>query len=327
MKKKLIAWDLGRTKCTAGLIEYEDDSQTFTCIKPSTIKLKNTNSLEELVHQIELDLDFSLSQADAICIGAAGHYDGRVLLHANPYPYSMNFADLAKTQKWPPFAVIHDYASIVCSTFTSAMQDKIKSLNKGVMNTHGRRVALGVGTGLGLKDGLLLANGDFWLGQNEAGHIGIINPPKASHSKLILHNEIMRYLAKENSITFESILTGKGLVNLYQFFYPHEGMITPEEIGEKINANQVKELTDSFAWYLGLFIGTVQLLFMPDGGIWMTGGIILNHLNILDNTNLLDGIHASPAYLSERNEYPLAALCHPDQALIGCGYYAAKRLL
>src|SRR5579885_229406 len=335
MTKQIITWDLGATKCTAGLIEYNHTTHALTCKRHFTVKLAQTTSLEDLIHRLEAGLDFVMPEADAICIGAAGHYDGKYLLHTNAYPYPMHFANTAKLQKWPAFAVIHDYSPIVCATFTSYMEQpkNIKRLNSCAIKPHGRRVALGIGTGLGLKDGVLFANGDFWLGHNEAGHIGIAAPPHADKHHLDRHHEIMRFLheknthqAKQSPITFESILTGKGTANLFEFFHPDAQGITPEEAGEKMRAGEAKEMMDAFAWYTGLFVGTVQLTFMPEGGVWITGGVAINHLDVFDLPDFFAGSYASPAYLMQREEYPLGVLCNHEHALIGSGYYAAKRL-
>src|SRR5580700_6336276 len=116
MIKNILAWDLGATKCTAGLVEYHSDTQALVCKQHYTVKLAQTTSLEDLISQLELGLDFSMREADAVCIGAAGHYDGRYLQHANAYPYPMHFANSAEFQAWPAYAIVHDYAPIVCAT-------------------------------------------------------------------------------------------------------------------------------------------------------------------------------------------------------------------
>lgn len=323
----IVTWDLGATKCAAGLVEYEPSNQQFVCKKHVNVKLADCTSLENLIHEIETKMDYSMAEADAICIGAAGHYDGKTLLHTNPYPYPMNFADIANGQKWPPFTVIHDYASIVCATFTDYMkhQKNIKRLNDCPLKQQGRRVAFGIGTGLGLKDGVLFSNGDFWLGQNEIGHIGVVTPPEADKKHLDRHREIVSFL--KQPVTFEKILSGQGMANLYQFFYPSSGTITPEAVGEKLRKGEAQELLNTFAWYLGLFVGTVQLIFMPECGVWITGGVALHHLDVFDQPDFFAGIHASPAYLSQREAYPLGVLLNSEHALIGSAYYAVQRLL
>ena len=331
MKKTIISWDLGATKCAAGVIEYDPETAALFCKNRISIKLTDTASLEDLIEQIEMQIGFNMSAADAICISAAGHYDGSMLVHENPYPYAMPFAKIAKQFRWPTFSVIHDYAPIVCATFTSYINQKenITHLNNYPINSHGRRVALGVGTGLGIKDGVLFPNGDFWLGKNEAGHIGVNHPPMTNPLRLNRHKELMHFLTDkiQKPITFENILSGPGTVHLHQFFYPHKPLITPEEVGDLMRDGQVDELQETFAWYLGLFIGTLQLIFMPEGGIWMTGGVALSHLEIFEHPEFELGIHSSPAYLLQRQQYPLAIMHNQEHALIGGAYYATKRLL
>lgn len=334
MIKTIVAWDLGATKCTAGIVEINEDTQTLYCKKHFTIKLTTAHSLEDLTKQIEMGLDYAMASADAICIGAAGHYDGEFLLLENAYPYPMHFAKLAKQRLWPTYAIIHDYAPIVCATFTAYMDQpkNIKHLNACAARPQGRRVALGIGTGLGLKDGVLFENGDFWLGQNEIGHIGISVPPSTQSDYLKRHQELMTFLRTSLSsinqpLTFEKILSGSGTARLYQFFYSDKKDITPEEVGLKMREGQVPELLDAFAWYAGLFVGTVQLSFMPEGGVWITGGVALKNLAVFDRPDFMAGIYASPAYRVQREAYPLGILCNHEHALMGCGYYASKRLL
>ncbi len=335
MKKNFVTWDLGATKCTAGLVEYDTTTHALNCVKSFSIKLADTLSLEDLISQLETGLGFAMRDADAVCIGAAGHYDGEYLLLEGVYPYTMNFANTAKAQHWPNYEVIHDYSPIVCATFTSYMDNpaNLKRLNQCDINPFGRRVALGIGTGLGLKDGVLFPDGEFWLGKNEVGHIGITAPPAADKVHLERHYELMRYLNEHSAendnypITFEKILSGKGVLRLYKFFYPDSPESTPEEVGIKMHEGNIDEMLDAFAWYIGLFVGTVQLCFMPEGGVWITGGVSLNNLHVFDRPDFFAGIHASPAYMMQREEYALGVMCNPEHALIGSGYYAAKRLL
>lgn len=335
MIKTIYAWDLGATKCRAGIIEYDTQQQDLTCKKHYSIKLKEATSLEDLIEQIETHLGMKMADANAICIGAAGQYDGNMLNLHGAYPYPMHFAKIAKAQNWPPFSIIHDYAPIVCATFTSYMDNpkNIVRLNNRPMNPYGRRVALGIGTGLGLKDGVLFQNGDFWLGENEIGHIGITTPPRVDFYYRERHEDFLRflhdrsYLDHNQSLTFEKILSGLGTVRLYQFFYPDRKESTPETVALKMREGKAKEMVDTFAWYAGLFIGTVQLTFMPEGGIFITGGVAIHYVDIFHRPEFRRGIHASPAYMMQRETYPLRILSNHEHALFGSGYYAVKRLL
>ncbi len=331
MIKTLFTWDLGATKCAAGLIEYHAATDHYHCVRRCALKLTAAISLNDLIDQLEATLDFSMADADAICIGAAGIYDGKHLILEDAYPYDMPFAELANQRTWPPFAIIHDYAPVVCATFTHCLHDPAytRHLSTCPINPFGRRVAIGIGTGLGIKDGVLLANGDFWLGQNEGGHIGISLAPETDAIMRAQHAALMEFLALDDAhpVTFQKILSGAGTVRLQQFFYPTSQNLTPESVGIAIRAGLADKTLKAFAWYLGLFIGTMQLIFMPDGGIWIAGGVIMQHLAVFDYLEFQQGIEASPAYLKQRKQFPLGILIHHDNALIGGAYYAVKHLL
>ena len=121
---------------------------------------------------------------------------------------------------------------------------------------------------------MLFPNGDFWLGQNEGGFIGVNVPPFANHADLKRHEEFIRFmqlsLQMKQQLTFENILSGRGTVYLHQFLYPDSKETRPEEIGAKMCMGKTPESLDMFAWYIGLFVGTVELIFMPEGGVWIT---------------------------------------------------------
>lgn len=334
-KKLIIPWDLGATKCAMALVEYDTITQQLHHLRHHTIKLTDCVSLNDLIQKLESSLNISMAEADAICIGAAGIYDGEKLLLDAGYPYPMNFAEVAKIFKWRNYQIIHDYAPILCATFTDYIhQDNhIKYLNKTSINPYGRRVVLGIGTGLGVKDGVLYPNGDFWLGNNEMGHIGITVPPFVDQYYLNRYLEFIKFLNKENllksneGLTFEKVLSGKGMVRVHQFISNITVPFTPEQLGQLIKDGGAKETLAFFAWYLGLFIGTVQLSFMPDGGTWITGGVTIKHLDLFDHAEFYHGIAASPAYLAKRKTLPLAVMCDAQHAFYGGAYYAAKKLL
>lgn len=333
--RTLITWDLGATKCAASIVIHDEKTKRLHCLSHHSIKLKSCQSFTELVQRLETALDISMKNADAICIGAAGQYDGHCLRLENGYPYPMRIAEIAEKQSWPPYVVVHDYTPIVCATFTSYMENpgNIKQLIVGKRNKYGRRIALGVGTGLGLKDGILLPNGDFWLGTNEMGHIGITHPPHTDPYYIQRHFELMRYLRsykflrKNEPVSFEKILSGEGTARLHHFVHQTEHCFTPEEVGEQCRTGKANETVALIAWYLGLFVGAVQLTFMPKGGIWMTGGVLLNHLDIFDHPDFYKGIQASPAYYEQRQDFPLGVLCNREHAFLGGAYYTLKRLI
>ena len=350
MMKSLIIWDLGSTKCAAAKVLFNTETETYQVETEYRIRLIEVKSLAELADRISEELGVKLSDADAICIGGAGQYDGETLHHVRPYPYPMNVAKVAKSQNWPKFVVVHDYTPIICATFTQYLTstENVKWLrqgqmhpygrrkwihHEGQMHPHGRRVVLGVGTGLGLKDGILLPDGRFWLGINEIGHIGVCRPPLAQPDYRDRDLQFTRALYSQGilkqgePLTFEKILSGHGLARMHRFATQSQHNLKPKEISELIQSRQADDTLAIFAWYLGLFVGTVQLIFMPAGGIYITGGVVLKNLLVFDHPDFYQGIYASPGYEAERATFPLGVMVNPQHAYIGGAFYAAKRLL
>src|SRR5690606_14815012 len=118
-------------------------------------------------------------------------------------------------------------------------------------------------------------------------------------------------------LSYENILSGRGCVLLHKFVKSDHTHITPEELGKQMDEGGADETRQILAWYLGLFIGTLQLSFMPDAGIWITGGVVLKHLKLFDCSEFYDGLESSPSYWKQRGEFPLGVLQNPDHAFIG----------
>jgi glucokinase len=319
--KTILVWDLGATKSAAAVVRYNTETKKLYCERSCSIALSSTASLRALSEAIEEKLGIKHREADAICIGAAGVYDGEYLRLDKGYPYAMPFASLAKESSWPIFAIIHDYALIVCATFSPDIA--VKTIISGEGDSFGRRIAFGVGTGLGLKDGVLGRNGDFWLGTNEIGHIGIAEPLAIPESVKKVHQA----LTKEQALSFEAVLSGSGMLRLHQFLYPGCRMHSPEALGELLRDGEGLQTLSVFAFYLGLFTSTVQLAFMPSGGIFIAGGVIMKHLSLFDYPEYFQGISAFPAYSAERSKYPLKVLIDEKTPFIGGAFYALKRLI
>lgn len=334
LEKTIIAWDLGGTNCRAAIVQGRRGAEHFACVQQTSIKLTDCNSLSELALRVEQELGMRMRDADAMCIGAAGQYDGEKLCLEAGYPYEMDIAAVAQQQQWPQFNVVHDYTPVLCATFTSYLQDpaNIKFINQGKFNPYGRRVAMGVGTGLGVKDGILLPHGGFWLGTNEMGHIGVTHPPQTKTNYVRRHDRLLSFLRKKGvlqpnePLTFEKILSGQGMVRLHHFVQGVKQECTPEEVGILCRNGEAEETNAIFAWYLGLFVGAVQLALMPDGGIWITGGVVLKHFDIFDHPEFHLGVQASPAYQKLRADFPLGIMRNTEHAFVGGAFYALQKI-
>ncbi|MCD6048061.1 MAG: glk [Gammaproteobacteria bacterium] len=323
--KHFIIWDLGGTKCGAAKVKITDHH--FECEKSVMLHPRDYKVLDELTDHIEAILGVKHDGADKILIAGAGAYDGYVLENANPYPFRMDFARLAWERNWPIMNVVHDYVPVLCSTFTPYIQDPKHAtiITPGVPDPRGRHVVFGVGTGLGLKDGALVDDNRLWVGSNEMGHVGISFPPLTNSQESKRHQELICFLTStlKQPITFETILSGAGLARLHQFCTGSAEGLSPGEVSVLLHQGKAAETAALFAWYLGLFVGCVQLCFMPTGGLWMTGGVLKKNPMLALNPALQQGINAHPAYSHMRQQFPLAFITSDELAYLGAAWYAS----
>lgn len=332
--KYILVFDIGATKCAVGIMCYDEVSARLTLLESAKQCLLEATCLDALFALLQQQVNFDFKKADAVCIAAAGRYHDGVLHLENAYPYPMTIDCYAKKQNWQHVVVVHDYTPIACATFTdfTKQSEHILTINPGKADTYGRRLVLGVGTGLGIKDIILLSNHDFWLGENEAGHMGLPFPPLAQLADQKRHRALLRFLRKSDTfsvgeaITFESILSGRGVERLYRFINENQSL-SAKDISRHATQIACRKTWELFAWYLGLFVSSLQLAMMPSGGIWMSGGVLRQNTHIFDTGAFLDGIAAIPAYYAERCQFPIYLMLGNQHVFYGGAYYVIKRVM
>jgi glucokinase len=329
--KRYIVWDLGATKCAAAVVKVNRGE--YSVQSSTSVLLSSVGSLLELADCLHSQLNVDVQSVAGICVAGAGCYDGRELHLANPYPFRMRFSHVASQQRWPYFEVIHDYTPVVASTFVHKLNDPaLMMIRQGEFLTTGRRVAFGVGTGLGLKDAVRNEQGRLWFGDNEMGHIGVTLPPAVSAERASLHHDFMRFLSlhrecKDQPVRFETILSGQGFARVYQFAAGLNAPLSPTETYATLSGDD-KWREDTFSllsWYLGLWVGVIELVFMPQGGIWIGGGVVKKNQALL-SAPFLDhfwaGVQAMPAYLEQRSHFPIGVLTQDESIFLGGAFYA-----
>jgi glucokinase len=172
---------------------------------------------------------------------------------------------------------MNDFQASVLGTGQLQQKDQIV-LNAGIskvadLNDNATRVAVGAGTGLGVA----WAQDDRGVAHaydTEGGHIDFA-PVDDTQIRLLqfLQN-------RHGHVSYERILSGDGLVSLYEFCAGERGNeVQRDEItAEWVNAqSQDNAAADNamtlFVEIYGSYIGNIAMLFKPYGGIFITGGI------------------------------------------------------
>ena len=180
---------------------------------------------------------------------------------------------------------------IILNPGASNLNEKPGSLTRNT-TCNTTRVAVGAGTGLGVA----WADEDIQGGKRaacahdtEGGHIDFA-PTDDTQIKLL------KFLQQRfGHVSYERILSGDGLVSLYQFFAGKQGAgnhsagISAEWVNKQSEHDEAAGRALSlFVQIYGAYIGNIALLFKPYGGIFITGGIAAKILNKMQSEDFIN---------------------------------------
>jgi glucokinase len=181
-------------------------------------------------------------------------------------------------------------------------------INKGVC------VAIFCGTGLGV--GVLVKEKPLTLISTEAGHIFF----QALDSFDLKFLDFIK--EKQKELSYEEVLSGRGLENLYEFFHGERlsaPMITALAKKQDKRAGQAVK---AYFKYLGRFCSQLALCYLPLGGIYLSGGVINALIDILFEKEyksvFMENFLSSSKLNFLLKELPIYAIGHPFPVLLGC---------
>jgi glucokinase len=269
----IIAADVGGTKTR---LIYADVDKPGKVLFEARYASGEFDSFEPLLETFINDSGSAASQIESLTLALPGLVtDSSARLTNLPWVIEKQSLKDAFGIKYVSF--MNDFQASVLGTGQLQQKDQIV-LNAGIskvadLNDNATRVAVGAGTGLGVAwaqdDG-----GVAHAYDSEGGHIDFA-PVDDTQIRLLqfLQN-------RHGHVSYERILSGDGLVSLYEFCAGERGNeVQRDEItAEWVNAqSQDNAAADNamtlFVEIYGSYIGNIAMLFKPYGGIFITGGI------------------------------------------------------
>jgi glucokinase len=178
--------------------------------------------------------------------------------------------------------------------------------------------ALGPGTGLGVCR-LLRQDGRTLVLETEGGHIGFA--PADSYELAILQHLLQRY----PRVSFERLVSGPGLCNLYEAVCAVEGIAREAGTPEQIAARALQEgpqgacrrSVERFCAILGSFAGDVALVHGAWDGVYLGGGLTLRLLPWIERGDFRRRFEAKGRFQPLLQNVPTWAITHGQAGLLG----------
>ncbi|HEY1008144.1 MAG TPA: glucokinase [Sphingobacteriaceae bacterium] len=317
----VLAVDVGGTKTNLALFRYEDNRLSLIREKTSVTK--------QFAGAINCLKDFlGDDQPDRICLGVAGPVqDSRVLLTNVSWEIDANRLSAALDNI--PVFLINDLEATAYGLMGLEEKD-LEVLNPGAPGSKGNIGIIAPGTGLG-EAGL------FWDGTyhhpfaTEGGHCDF-SPRTTTHMQLYshLHQQLGGH------VSWERVVSGMGIVNIYEFLRDRKEMEEPAWLAEKMASMDraaavslhagdcaiCSETMSLFFTFLAAESANMALKFKATGGVYIGGGIIRKNMQHLHRNTFMKEFCSSGRLNPLLKDIPITIILNDKTALLGAACYA-----
>lgn len=177
---------------------------------------------------------------------------------------------------------------------------------------------IGPGTGLGVA-AIVFADGKPVPVTTEGGHVTM--PAQNAREFAIFEQlKIMKY----HHISAERVVSGKGILNLYNALCALDGLTQPEKTPAEITQAALKkecavceEALDLFCHFLGVAAGNLALSLGAAGGIYIAGGIVPQLGDYFKNSRFRESFLAKGRFKDYLDRIPTFVVTHPYPGLEG----------
>jgi glucokinase len=324
----ILAGDIGGTNTR--LAFFEGTSEHLEAIAIEIFPSREHQGLAEIAR---IFLDRHHQTARAACFGIAGAVvDGRV--EATNLPWVVDARNLASDLGMERVAVIND---LLANAHGIALLDEsdFAVLNAGSPSPTGNRALISAGTGLGEAGLLALPNG-YEPFPSEGGHTDF--GPRNE-----LEIELLRYLMDRfDHVSYERVLSGPGLHNIYQFLRDTGRGDEPAWLAEQIaqgdpsaviatsalegTSDICVQALDIFVSVYGAEAGNLALKVVATGGMFVGGGIAPKIIRKLSSSPFLKAFTSKGRMGRLLQDIPVRVITNDKTALLGAGRVAAVAL-
>lgn len=329
---KLLAADIGGTSTRFRVSEYTDGK--LSSLAEQTFDSQSYVGLNPIAHEFFEESDISTSSLDIACFAVAGPVRDRCAKVTNLGWEPLNEESLEEQLGFHKAILINDFEAVGYS-IDALPRDDLVTLQQGKPMEKAVRLIVGAGTGFGAGIQVWKDSGYATL-PSEVGHADFA--PRDE-----LQMELLRWLKKQSDyISIERVLSGNGLVNIYEFLCEREGFELDEEyINAKVQGNTASVISeraladydvitaqslDFFVHIYAAQTANLALATMATGGVYIAGGIGPKIKKVLKAGIFTQVFCENPKMSSVLENMPIHLVTNENPGLVGaieCAVQAA----
>ncbi len=219
--------------------------------------------------------------------------------------------------------IINDFTAVAHSLPT-LNHNQVIQVGKGHAKENGNIAVFGPGTGLGVEHLTWTSSGWQTL-DGEGGHVDFA---PVDESDVIVWRYLQNKLSRASA---EEVLSGRGIVNIYNAFCEHHSQTprftSPAEITDAglRSADEIASMTIAqFCKVMGSFAGNLALNLCTTGGIFIGGGVISHLGDYFLKSEFRSRFEAKGDFAYYVKTIPTYLINEPDHGLLGALAYLTQ---
>jgi glucokinase len=320
----ILSGDIGGTKSHLALFEGVGEVLTPHAVK--SYVSQSYRSLNELVEELLAEHRVPITAA---AFGIAGPIvEGRSKL--TNLGWDVDSREVAALLNLDTVGLLNDLEATAYGTLRLQEGEKV-TLQAGIRQENRPIAVIAAGTGLG--EGALMWDGARYRSvPSEGGHTDF--GPRND-----LEIELLRFLlTKHRRVSYERIVCGPGLLNLYEFFRTRADHAEPDWLREKMSSGDPAaaisqtalagsdqtcvHALDMFVTLYGAEAGNLALKILATGGVFVGGGIAPKILEKIRQGSFMESFMQKGRYQGLLETMPVEVVTNEKTALLGAAHYA-----
>lgn len=231
-------------------------------------------------------------------------------------PWSFSIDELRRRLQFETLDVINDFTAIAYALPQLSSEDK-RQVGGGTAIDECPIAVLGPGTGLGVS-AMVPTDGGWVALKAEGGHVTMAAHDE--HEARIINALRIKF----GHVSAERVLSGPGLVNLYEAISALEGtlrqQLTPEQVSERGLGDPVSpcgKAIEMFCVMLGTVASDLALSLGARGGVYIAGGIVPSLETAFAGSGFRSRFEEKGRFSSYLTKIPTFVINHPYPTLVG----------
>jgi len=329
----ILAGDIGGTHARLTYYRQDNDKRSFVAVHEHVFDSREFRGLNEIVLKFVSETGVRPTVA---CFGIAGPVrNGRV--ETSNLPWVVEASRLARELQLDSVSLINDLEAqawgIQCLGPSDTVAINQVSGSPNLQTSPGNQAVVAAGTGLG-EAGLIWDGERHHIFACEGGHCDF-----APRNELEI--ELLRYLlTRFGHVSYERIVSGPGLVNVYLFLKDTHRGVEPQWLRDEIAAGDpgaaiskagtsattplAEQALDLWISIYGAEAGNMALKVLAAGGIFLAGGIAPKILPKLSGPLFMQAFLSKGRMQPVLESIPVRVITNEKTGLLGAACYGAN---